>query len=95
MKRAFLALSLAATLFAAPVFAANRANVTVNGMVCDFCVQGLKKTFGKRAEVSGIDVSLEQKRMTLDFKPNKNIDDETITKLITDNGLSVGGIKRE
>ena len=64
-------------------------------MVCDFCVQGLKKTFGKREEVSGIDVSLAEKRLTLDFKPGKDMDDTTITKLVTDNGLNVGGIKRE
>lgn len=90
-----LVVTLALVLFAHHAEAASTIKVGVNGMVCDFCVQGLKKTFGKRDEISKIDVSMEKKSLTLGLKDGKNIDDETVTKLIVDNGLSVTGITRE
>jgi copper chaperone CopZ len=68
--------------------------VQIDGLVCDFCARALEKVFGKRSEVSGIDVNLDTKIVTIGFKKGANIDDATITKLITDAGYNVVKINR-
>lgn len=68
--------------------------VEINGLVCDFCARALEKVFGKREEVTGIDVNLDTKLVTIGFKKGADIDDATITKLITDAGYNVVKITR-
>lgn len=72
----------------------NTVNVKVNGMVCDFCARALEKVFGKREEVSGIKVDLDNSQVTVAMKPGKTIDDATLTKLITDSGYDVQTIDK-
>lgn len=74
--------------------AAQQIHVGVNGMVCDFCAQSLKKTFAKKAGIDKVDISLETKTVTLHVPQGKQIDDATITKLITDAGYAVTTIHR-
>lgn len=69
-------------------------HVSVNGLVCDFCARALEKVFSKQESVSDIHVDLDQKVVTINVKKDKNIDDKTITKLITDSGYNVEGIHR-
>lgn len=69
--------------------------VNVNGMVCDFCAQGLKKLFGERDEVKDIVVDLEAGTVSLKFVENKSLKDEEIEKIVKDNGISVVSIKRK
>ncbi len=66
----------------------------VNGLVCDFCARALEKTFGKKEEVKDISVDLDKKIVTINFNEGQNLDDETVTKLITDSGYDVRGIRR-
>lgn len=68
--------------------------VQINGLVCDFCARALEKVFSKWDEVSGIDVNLDTKLVTIGFKKDADIDDETITRLITDAGYNVVEIRR-
>ncbi len=69
-------------------------DVDVNGLVCDFCARALEKTFGQHEEVLHTEVNLDTKRVTVHLKKGKNLDDETITKLITDAGYKVNIINR-
>ena len=69
-------------------------HVGVNGMVCDFCAQSLKKTFKKQAAVRDVDISLEDKLVTVHLKPGQTIDDATIKKTISDAGYAVTTIHR-
>lgn len=69
--------------------------VKVNGLVCDFCVQALTKTFRKRAEVRDFAVNLDAKELRMAFKPGKSLDDATIRKLVTNAGYNVVGITRK
>lgn len=69
--------------------------VKVNGLVCDFCVQALTKTFKKRAEVRDFSVNLDAKELRMAFKPGKSLDDATIKKLVTNAGYNVVGITRK
>ena len=88
------------TLFCAnPALAQGAAHeeikVTVKGMVCDFCAQGLQKTIGKREEVSKVEVDLDKQTVTIDAKPGQELKDETVKELITGNGFSVISINRK
>lgn len=68
--------------------------VKVNGMVCAFCAQGVKKTFKKNDAVEKIDVDLEQKVVTIDLKKGKTLNDDVVQKSITDAGFNVEKIER-
>ena len=69
--------------------------VSVNGMVCAFCVTGIEKSFNAQPAVDTVKVDLDTKLVTITTKQDQNIDDETVKKVITDAGYSVTGITRE
>ena len=87
---AFMALGLAFG-----VASAEEVKVSVNGMVCAFCAQGIQKKFEGESAVNSIDVKLADKLVTLDLKDGENLSDERITQLITDAGYAVEGIQRQ
>ena len=68
--------------------------ITAKGLVCDFCAQALEKVFMKRAEVSGIDVNLSEKRIVISLRSGQNIDDDAIKKMILDAGYNLSKIER-
>jgi copper chaperone CopZ len=68
--------------------------VAVNGLVCDFCAQAIDRSFRRRAEVSAVRVDLTAKLVSVDFRPNQNLDDETIRDIITRAGYTVTDIRR-
>ena len=99
MKK-MLALTAVIALFAfsAPAMAAHGGKhilVTVNGLVCDFCAQSMKKVLGKQDAVSAVDVNLTSKIITIDLKQTGDLSDETLTKAVTDAGYEVVKIHRE
>lgn len=73
---------------------AENITVTVKGMVCSFCAQGLKKTFGKKEEVKGIEVDLDKKIVKVETKEGKSLTDADLTSTIHDAGFDVLEIKR-
>ena len=68
--------------------------VTVNGMVCSMCAQGIEKKFKKIDAVKNIKVDLDSKIVMLETKEKQDIDDATITKMITESGYNVSNITR-
>ena len=74
---------------------ADTIKATVNGLVCAFCATGIEKTFNAQAAVDAVKVDLESKLVTIHTKPSQQLDDATITKLLTDAGYSVTDIARE
>lgn len=79
---------------AAPQAAGPGAVVKVNGMICDFCVQALNRTFRKQAAVQDIKVDLDAKEIRLAFKPGATLNDATIGRLVKDAGYNVVSIAR-
>ena len=71
------------------------AYASVNGLVCDFCARALEKTFSKKEEVNSINVDLDEKIVTINFNSDQQLDETTITQLITDAGYSVEKITYE
>ena len=69
-------------------------NITVNGMVCSFCVQGLEKAFTKEKSVKSVVVSLSDKLVVLSLKENMDISDEKIKSIVENTGYNVKKINR-
>lgn len=68
--------------------------VAVNGLVCDFCAQAIDRSFRRRAEVNSVRVDLTAKLVSIDFRPNQNLDDDTIRDIITRAGYTVTDVRR-
>lgn len=60
--------------------------VGVKGMVCAFCAQGIEKNFLKQAEISKVEVSLENKYVNLKFKEGQSLTKEKITEILKEAG---------
>jgi copper chaperone CopZ len=93
IKQKLLYLSL---LLLIPQFLrADEVTITVKGMVCSFCAQGIKKTFGKNEKVTAVNVDLEKKLVKVETRDGESISDEELRKTINDAGYDVLEIKRE
>lgn len=68
--------------------------IKVNGMVCDFCAQSLKKVFGKEDSVNDITVNLDDQTVTVDTKDGATLSDEKIKELIEWGGYELVSIDR-
>lgn len=73
---------------------AHDVTVKVNGMVCDFCAQSITKLFLERSEVEKVNINLDNKEVTLDFKPGSTLPSEEISKVIDYAGYEVENIVR-
>jgi copper chaperone CopZ len=108
MKTLTLLLSGLTLLMAFPAHAAETSNpeqtqqalaksndlrVNVNGLVCDFCARALEKVFSKEEAIQGINVNLDTKIITINFKDGQSLSDENVTQLITDAGYKVENIQ--
>ena len=84
----FIALSvfLTATL---PAFSAEIEKITVNGMVCAFCAQGIEKTLTAMPETQAVYVNLKQRVVLVEPKLGQKLDIAKIRNGITDAGYDV------
>ena len=89
-KRAFVGALLVLTS------AAHAATIelTVNGLVCGFCAQGIEKTLRKNAATADVVVSLENRLVAIGTKPGADIADDTLRKALKDAGYDVKSIAR-
>jgi copper chaperone CopZ len=55
-------------------------------MVCSLCVQGIKKSFLAEPEVESVNLSLDDKNLTVVTKTNQNLSDERVRALLKDSG---------
>ncbi len=70
-------------------------NISVNGLVCDFCARSIEKLFSKKEEVKSINVNLEKMLITINLKKGKSLNDDLITKVINDSGYDIREIRRD
>lgn len=94
MRKIIMISALITLIFSDTVFA-DTIKVSVNGLVCAFCATGIEKTFKKQAAVGQVNVDLDNKLVTINTKPERKLDDATITKLINDAGYQVTNISRK
>ena len=62
----------------------------VEGMTCEHCVQTVTEAVGKMLGVEKVDVSLEQKEVTVDFDESQT-EMEKISVQIVEAGFEVNG----
>ena len=66
----------------------------VNGMVCDFCARAVTKVFGKRDEVAGVDVDLDEGQIIVTMNEGQSLDDDTVKDLIKKSGYAFVSLER-
>ena len=69
--------------------AANSTKVTVNGMVCSFCAQGIEKRLSKMPEAKAVFVDLKNKVVAVEAKDGMTLDTKLISHEITEAGYDV------
>jgi copper chaperone CopZ len=89
----FLLLSSFLIVASMPAFA-KEISVTVKGMVCSFCAQGIEKKFKALEEVKAIHVSLEKKIVKLETKDGNDISDAKIGEILSEAGYNIDKIQR-
>ena len=67
--------------------------VNVHGIVCDFCAQGIEKTFKKDINVKKIDVDLRNGKVLVAYAREENINFDDIKQKILINGQNAVGMK--
>lgn len=93
MKTLIAACASAILLFAITT-QASTIEMTVNGLVCGFCAQGIEKTLRKNPATADVLVSLENRLVAISTKPDTDIADETLRNALKDSGYDVKEIKR-
>ena len=66
----------------------------VNGLVCDFCAQALKKVFKKEGAVESLNVDLGAGEVRIALKQGQSLEDERVKKLIRKSGYSLVSTER-
>lgn len=84
---------LMALLFAPAAFTAT-IEMTVNGLVCGFCAQGIEKTLRKNPATADVLVSLEHRLVAVSTKDGQDIADAALRKALTNAGYEVKAIAR-
>jgi copper chaperone CopZ len=85
---AVILLAMTATSSAATI------EMTVNGLVCAFCAQGIEKKLKKFPATSEVVVNLEQRLVAVALKDGQDIADEDLRKALQDAGYTVKAIAR-
>lgn len=96
MRRVVQLVAIAAVISLHTSFAyAEQVTVTVKGMVCSFCAQGIKKTFMRKDGVEKVNVDLDKKLVTITTAQGVSLKDSDLTESIVDSGYEVVTIERK
>jgi mercuric ion binding protein len=87
MKKIIIALVMGITTISS--MAANSVKVTVNGMVCAFCAQGIEKRISKMDATKAVFVDLKKKTVAIEAKEGQTLDAKAISAEIVDAGYDV------
>ncbi len=95
MKKTLLAVALMCGLTASTVWASvTKYEVTVKGMVCSFCAQGITKKMKARPEVEAVNVLLGEQKVYLTIKDGQSLSEEAIRKILKEAGYGVEKIEK-
>lgn len=74
---------------------AEEIDITVKGMVCSFCAQGLKKAFTAMPGVERVEPDLDKKLIVVTTKDKAVLSDVDVTKVVNDAGYDVVKVERK
>jgi len=89
-----LKLLVAVSLIATASAHAGTIEMTVNGLVCGFCAQGIEKTFRKNPATADVLVSLENRLVAIATKEGTDISDAELREALKSAGYDVKAIER-
>jgi len=92
MKKLIAILFLAFSMTSISAFA-NTLKLTVNGMVCAFCAQGIEKKVKALPETKDVYVNLKAHLVAIELKDGQRISNDTVTRIIKDAGYDVTAIE--
>jgi periplasmic mercuric ion binding protein len=78
----------------APGAMAATIELTVNGLVCGFCAQGIEKTLRGKPATADVFVSLENRLVAVATKEGMELSDAELRAALTDAGYEVKAIAR-
>jgi copper chaperone CopZ len=93
MKRLQICLTVALFAMTAASSAAT-IEMTVNGLVCAFCAQGIEKKLKKFPATAEVVVNLEHRLVAVALKDGQDISDSDLRKALADSGYTVKAIAR-
>lgn len=79
----------AALLAATLAHAGGTTKITVNGMVCAFCAQGIEKRLTALPQTQGVYVNLARRVVAVEAKPGQSFDEAQLRAEIRDAGYDV------
>lgn len=74
--------------------AATTIEMTVNGLVCAFCAQGIEKKLRLLPATADVVVNLAHRLVAVALKDGQDVPDEALRKAMTDAGYTVKTIER-
>jgi copper chaperone CopZ len=93
MKHLLLVVGLGLSLTSLSGFATPSYKVTVNGMVCSFCAQGIEKKMKALNETKDVYVVLKNRLVVVEVKDGLTLSQDSIKKIIKDAGYEVKSIE--
>ena len=81
-------------LLLSAVARAESIEMTVNGLVCGFCAQGIEKTLRKNPATEDVLVSLEHRLVVVATRPGADIADDVLRQALKDAGYDIKAIVR-
>ena len=93
MKHLLLVVGLGLSLTSLSGFATPSYKVTVNGMVCSFCAQGIEKKMKALNETKDVYVGLKNRLVVVEVKEGLTLSQDSIKKIIKDAGYEVKSIE--
>ncbi len=93
MKHLLLVVSLGLSLTSLSSLATPSYKVTVNGMVCSFCAQGIEKKMKALSETKDVYVGLKNRLVVVEVKEGLTLSQDSIKKIIKDAGYEVKSIE--
>jgi len=94
MKRFQAALAVLLLTITATTGTAATIEMTVNGLVCAFCAQGIEKKLRKFPATDEVIVNLEHRLVAVALKEGQDISDADLRKALSDAGYTVKAIAR-
>src|SRR5688572_17195089 len=85
---------LGAATLAAAGEGARTIEMTVDGMVCGFCMQGIEKKFRTLEATDDIFISLDHHLVAVALKGRRDIADAELKRLLTEAGYTLRAVKR-
>lgn len=89
-----IGLLLAATSVALSQGPERTIEMQVDGLVCGFCAQGIRKDLTAQASISDVLVDLEHGTVAVALREGRDIDDETLRRSLEKSGFSLKHVRR-